>query len=248
MEGLKNKVKNMVVVLFNRLSEKDKSDAIKRIIKESTPDQDFFLMIILSILMATFGLLIDNTAVIIGSMLIAPLLSPILGLSLGVVMADHMLIARSFYTVIKSLAYGIFGAAIVTLLFSSNYHDTTEIVSRTEPSMIYAAIAVVAGLAASFAIAVPEVSPTLPGVAIAVALIPPIAVTGIGVARFDWNIISNSFLLFALNTAGIVFSSMVIFSLMNLYVKRTVVASAVKKEDEIVQKEIEESKKIAEGN
>lgn len=237
----------MVFVLFNRLTEKDKSSAIKKLIADSTPDQDFFLMVILSILMATFGLLIDSTAVIIGSMLIAPILSPILGLSLGVVIADHKLISRSFYTVLKSLAYGIAGAAIVTLLFNSNYVENSEILARTEPSMIYAAIAVVAGLAASFALVMPEISPSLPGVAISVALIPPIAVTGIGVARFDWHIISNSFLLFAINAAGIVFASMVIFSLMNLYVKRKVVANAVEKEDEIARKEVEEAKKLKEN-
>jgi uncharacterized hydrophobic protein (TIGR00271 family) len=236
----------MVFVLFNRLSERDKGNAIKKLIYESTPDQDFFLMMILSILMATFGLLINSVAVIIGSMLIAPILSPILSLSLGVVMADPKLISRSFYTIIKSLAYGISAAAIITLLFNSQYQNTSEIIARTEPSMIYAAIAVIAGLAASFAIIMPEIGASLPGVAISVALIPPIAVTGIGVARFDWHIISNSFLLFAINAAGIVFASMIIFSMMNLYGKRKVVASAVKKEDDIVKKEIEEAKKLAE--
>jgi len=240
----------MVLVLFNRLTENDKATAIKKLISDSTPDQDFFLMVILSVLMATFGLLINSVAVIIGSMLIAPILYPILGLSLGVVIADYKLISRSFYTVLKSLAFGIAGAAAVTLLFNSNYENTAEILARTEPSMIYFAIAVIAGLAASFALVMPEISSSLPGVAISVALIPPIAVTGIGVARFNWHIISNSFLLFAINAAGIVFASMVIFSLMNLYVKRQVVASAVKKEDEITRKEIEKAKakKLAEEN
>lgn len=238
----------MVFVLFNRLTEKDKSDAVKKLICDSTPDQDFFLMVILSVLMATFGLLIDSSAVIIGSMLIAPILSPILGLSLGVVIADYKLISRSFYTVLKSMAYGVIGAAVITWLFNSNYESTAEIMSRTEPSMMYAAIAVIAGLAASFALVMPEISASLPGVAISVALIPPIAVTGIGVAKFDWHIISNSFLLFALNAAGIVFASMIIFSLMNLYVKRQVVAAEVKKNDDMTRKEIEEAKakKIAE--
>jgi uncharacterized hydrophobic protein (TIGR00271 family) len=234
----------MVFVLFNRLTERDKSTAVKKLISDSTPDQDFFLMVILSVLMATFGLLIDSAAVIIGSMLIAPILSPILGLSLGIVIADYKLISRSFYTVLKSLAYGVAGAAIVTWLFNSNYTETSEILARTEPTMIYAAIAIIAGLAASFALVMPEISPSLPGVAISVALIPPIAVTGIGIARFNWHIISNSFLLFALNAAGIVFASMITFSLMNLYGKRQIAAGAVKKEDEIVRKEIEEAKKL----
>jgi uncharacterized hydrophobic protein (TIGR00271 family) len=238
----------MPLVLFNHLTEKDKSTAIEKLISDSTPDQAFFLMVILSVLMATFGLLIDSAAVIIGSMLIAPILSPILSLSLGVVMADPKLISRSFYTIVKSLAYGISGAAIVTLLFNSNYVTTSEIIARTEPSLIYAAIAVIAGLAASFALVMPKISASLPGVAISVALIPPIAVTGIGIARFDWHIISNSFMLFAMNAAGIVFASMVVFSLMNLYVKKSVVKSAVKKEDEIIKKDLAKAAKLAESN
>ena len=88
----------MVLVLFNNLTENDKSVAVEHLIKSSTPSQDFFLMIILSVLTATFGLLLNNVAVIIGSMLIAPMLYPFLSLSLGVTMSDAGLISRSFYT------------------------------------------------------------------------------------------------------------------------------------------------------
>jgi len=221
----------MLSQLFNNLKERDKSESIKDLIADSSPRQDFFLMIILSILMATFGLLIDDGAVIIGSMLIAPILSPVLSLSLGIIIADYRLISRSFYTILKSMAFGITSAAIITWLFNSNYHETHAIISRTEPSMIYAAIAFIAGLAASFARIKPQLSETLPGVAISVALIPPIAVTGIGVARFDWHLISNSFLLFLLNTMGIIFASMIVFSLMNLYIKKRVIDRAIKSEE-----------------
>lgn len=223
--------------LFNNLSEKDKGNAIESLIQHSTPRQDFFLLVILSILMATFGLLINSTAVIIGSMLIAPILHPILSLSLGVVISDGKLISRSFYTLMKSLAFGIAGAALVTIFFSSKFEMTPEIISRTEPSLIYACIAIVAGLAASFALVKPHLSETLPGIAISVALMPPLAVTGIGIARFDWSVISNSFLLFIINAAGIIFASMVVFSLMNLYIKRNVAVEAMCKEDANLKKE-----------
>ncbi|MDD3498050.1 MAG: TIGR00341 family protein [Candidatus Moranbacteria bacterium] len=238
----------MVLILFSQLTEKDKSNAIKKLISDSTPDQDFFLLVILSSLMAALGLIINSVEVIIGSMLIAPILSPILGLSLGVIMADFKLISRSSYAIIKSLAYGIAGAALVTLLFNSSYQNTDAIISRTDPSIIYFLIAFIAGLAASFALVMPQISPTLPGVAISVALIPPIAVTGIGIARFDWHIISTSFLLFAINAAGIIFASMIIFSLMNLSIKKWVVASAIKKEEEIIEKEVKKAEKLAKEN
>lgn len=224
-------------MLFNNLTHEDKSNAIEHLIESSTPRQDFFLMVMLSILMATFGLLANSAAVIIGSMLIAPILNPILSLSLGVVMADGRLISRSFYTIIKSLAFGIAAAALVTLFFQPKFELTSEIMLRTQPSLLYAAIAVVAGLAASFALIKPQLSETLPGVAISVALIPPLAVTGIGIARLDWNIISSSFILFLINAVGIIFASMVVFSLMHLYVSRRVASETIEKEEENMRQE-----------
>ncbi|MBU2028446.1 TIGR00341 family protein [Patescibacteria group bacterium] len=228
----------MFLSLFSNLTEKDKSNAIENLIETSTPSKDFFLMIILSILMATFGLLINSSAIIIGSMLIAPMLYPILSLALGITISDTRLISRSFYTIIKSLAYGIAAATIITAFFSyKDYNITDEILSRTEPSLAYAGVAIIAGMAASFALVKPKLSESLPGIAISVALIPPLAVTGIGIARFDWEIISNSFVLFIINAAGIIFASMIVFSLMNLYIKRTVVEVTIKKEDANLQLE-----------
>ncbi|MCD6150000.1 TIGR00341 family protein [bacterium] len=233
----------MALVLFNNLSEKDKSNAIENLITESTPRQDFFLMVILSVLMATFGILINNTAVIIGSMLIAPILYPILSLSLGIVMADFKLISRSFYTLLKSMVFGIAAAALIALFFAQGYET-----SLVEPSLIYVMIAIIAGLAASFALIKPQLSETLPGIAISVTLIPPLAATGIGIAKFDWNLISNSFVLFMVNAIGIIFASMIVFSLMHLYIKRVEARKAIKKEEKAVKQEKENAEKEKEKN
>lgn len=242
----------MVVVLFDNLTEKDKSRAIDNLISESTPRQDFFLLVVLSILMATFGLLLNSAAVIIGSMLIAPILYPILSLSLGIVIADIRLISRSFYTLVKSISFAVAAAALTTLFFRPDNFDLggenanlffSEILSRTEPTIIYGAIAIVAGLAASFALIKPHLSESLPGTAISVALIPPLGVTGIGIATLDWGLISNSFMLFIVNTIGIIFASLIVFSLMNLYIKRGDVQKAIKRESEVMEKEIAKAKK-----
>jgi uncharacterized hydrophobic protein (TIGR00271 family) len=242
----------MVLVLFDNLTEKDKSKAIDNLISESTPRQDFFLLVILSVLMATFGLILNSAAVIIGSMLIAPILYPILSLSLGIVIADFRLISRSFYTLVKSVAFAVAAAAFTTLFFKPPFFDLnsdearflfSEILSRTEPTIIYGAIAIIAGLAASFAMIKPHLSESLPGTAISVALIPPLAVTGIGIATLDWNLISNSFMLFIVNTIGIIFASLIVFSLMHLYIKREVAQKAIKRETDEVEKEIAKAKK-----
>lgn len=236
----------MVLVLFNNLTEKNKSEAVERLIKGSTPSQDFFLMIILSILTATFGLLMGNVAVVIGSMLIAPILYPVLSLSLGIIMSDVGLISRAFYTIIKSLAFGIIAATLATLLFSSQFTQITpEVLSLTQASLPFVMIAIIAGLAGSFALVKPQLSETLPGIAISVAIIPPIAVTGVGIAKFSWSLVSGGLLLFLVNIIGVVFASMITFSLMNFYVKRGEAKEAVEKEERKQERQKEKAEKKA---
>ncbi|MFH1188830.1 MAG: TIGR00341 family protein [bacterium] len=235
----------MFISLFENLSEEDKSNAVERLISTSTPSSDFFLMIVLSVLMATFGLLLGSGAVIIGSMLVAPILSPILSLALGITMSDAKLISRSTSTILKSIIISI-GAAILPALFFVVNHKIVlnpEIIARTEPSLAYAVIAIIAGFAASFALVKPRLNETLPGIAISVALIPPLAVTGIGIAMLDWGIVSNAFLLFVVNAIGIIFIGTINFSLMNFYVKRKVAEKTIKKEEQEQKKLLEESKK-----
>lgn len=228
---------------LNTLSEADKSKAVEKLITDSTPDFDFFLLMTLSILMATFGVLIDSVAVIIGSMLIAPLLSPILSFSLGIVMSDSKLISRSFYTVVKSFVVGVIAAALATLLFSSSDSGIPgEVASRIEPSLVYFFVAVIAGFAVSYSLVRPDLNATLPGIAVAVALIPPLAVVGFGIAKFEWAIVSGSFVLFLINVIGIIFASTLSFSLMNLYVKRKVAEKTIKNEE----KRLEEEKELEE--
>ena len=234
----------MVLVLFNNLTEKDKTKAIDSLISESTPRQEFFLMILLSILMATFGVLIDNSAVIIGSMLIAPMLYPILSVSLGIVMSNGKLISRSFYTLLKSTAVSIIGAIIITWLFGLNTELGKEFLSRTEPTIIYGTIAFISGLAASFALVKPDLSETLPGIAISVSLIPPLAATGIGIARLDWAVASGALIMFLLNTAGIIFASMIVFSMMNLYIKRNIVRKIIIREKKEMEQDIAKAKRL----
>jgi len=223
----------MLTRLLKDVSEKDKEEAIKRLITDSTPDTDFFFMAVLSVLMATFGLLIDNVPVLIASMLIAPLLSPVLGIALGIVMADSKLILRSAYAIGKSFVIAIFLSSVITLFFLNFVKDGLPGYGQgfDEAYIIYFAIAVVAGIAASFASVAPQLRGALPAAAIAVTLIPPIAAIGIGIAKFDWAIISNAFIIFVINTLGIVFASMVMFSLMSLYTKRTTAHKVALAED-----------------
>jgi len=232
----------MSIVLFRNLTDQDKTKAVERLIKGSTPSQDFFFMIILSILTATFGILLENTAVVIGSMLIAPMLYPILSLSLGIDLSDPKLISRSLWTILKSFTYGVAVSAIAAFLFSNHFDEvTSDIFLTNQPSLTHAAIAVIAGIAGSFALVKPQLNETLPGIAISVTLIPPIALTGIGIAKFSSLMISSGLLLFMINFIGITLAGTIVFSLMSFYPKREEAEKTVKKEDSKV-KRVENSK------
>ena len=97
---------NGILARFQSISEKDKSALVRKLMENSTPNFDFFYLTGLSIIMATLGLLLDNTAIIIGSMLIAPLMYPILGVALGLVMSNGEVLGRSIGTLIKALVIG----------------------------------------------------------------------------------------------------------------------------------------------
>ena len=223
---------------FRAIEEKDKSALVRVLMENSTPDFDFFYFVGLSVLMAALGLLVDSPSIVIGSMLIAPLLYPILGIALGLVMSDMSVLGRSILTLSKSLVIGL-GLSILATVFFGHSVATPEILARTNPNLIYLLVAIVAGAAVSYALARPEWSATLPGIAISVALIPPLAVVGIGIAMLNVHVITGSLLMLVMNFVGIVFAAMVSFSLMNLHEKQDIAKSTIKREDEKQQKENE---------
>jgi uncharacterized hydrophobic protein (TIGR00271 family) len=227
------------------ISEIEKSTAVKKLIEASTPNFDFFLLVILSVLMATFGLLENSAAVVIGSMLITPVLFPILSLSASVVMSDYSLIQRAGATLFKALVLGVAASTAATLFFGFGKELTAEILIRTEPTLVSIAIAIVAGFAVAYTLVKDSLNETLPGIAVAVALIPPIAVIGIGLANTNWGIVAGASVFLLVNVVGIVFASMLVFSLMNLYVKRDVAVRAATKADKEAEKEAEKVQQVS---
>lgn len=228
---------------FRAINENDKAALVRKLMQSSTPDFDFFYFIGLSVLMASLGLLANNTAIVIGSMLIAPLLYPILGVALGLVMSNPSVFGRSMLTLGKSFLVGVGIAMLATWLFGNgDIHLSEEIMLRTNYDLLHFLIAVAAGAAVAFALGQPEWSETLPGIAISVALIPPMAVVGIGLASFEMTVVAGSLVLLLINCVGILFSAMVTFSLMNLYEKQNIAESTIKREEE----RVEDEKKVIE--
>ncbi len=184
----------------------------------SHPDFSYFLLVFLSSVIATLGLLINSPATIIGAMLVAPLMSPILGLGLGSIRGDDRLLKEAGTALLRGAAVAITISFLLTLnnrllpfvpLIPSDL--PSEVLARTHPSPMDLGIAIAGGLAAAFALAMPNISAALPGVAIATALMPPLAVVGIGLAYQRWEVAGGAFLLFITNGVAIAASAMLVF-------------------------------------
>lgn len=174
----------------------------------------YALELLLSAGIATFGLVLDSPAVVIGAMLISPLMGPILAGGLALAAADIYLGIKALLSVVLSSVCAIlFGAALVWLL---PFHSPTqEILARTHPNLLDLGVALFSGLAGTIVVCRGGGGggvTALPGVAIAVALMPPLCTIGFGVGSgFSWPIITGAGLLFLTNLAAITTSAFVAF-------------------------------------
>lgn len=239
-----------IISRFQAIEDADKARAVRTLVENSTPDFNFFFMLTLAVLMATFGMLAGSETIVIGSMLIAPIIYPVISLALGLSMSDRTLMRRSFVTLLKSFLLVVGAAVVATFFFSFGdgaSHDSQILLLRTEPSLIFLAIAVVSGLAVTYALMRPKLSEALPGVAVSVALLPPMAVIGIGIAWFSWTIIAGATLMLLINILGIVAATMVSFSLMDVKNERVTAHRTIREEEERVQEEEERAEEAADA-
>jgi len=190
----------------------------------------YFFMLALASGIATSGLLADSVPAIIGAMIIAPLMAPIMSLAFGVVIFDRQMILRSVLLVVSGVVVVVVVSYASTDLFGLRIAGT-EILNRTSPTLIDLGVAMLAGGAAAFAFTRRSIMNSIAGVAIAVALVPPLAVVGIGLALGPGtsvqmalsltevgfvsggaSIAQGAFLLFLTNLIGIVAVGIAVFA------------------------------------
>ncbi len=164
----------------------------------------YMLMCALSGGIATLGLLQSSTAVVIGAMLISPLMGPIASLGFGFASIDGKQIRAAMRVVALGAAIGILTGMLLTWL-SPIRNATPEIIARTAPTLLDLAIAILSGMAGAYA-TVQQKGTTAIGVAIATALMPPLATVGYGLGVFSLTFAAGAFLLFLTNLAAIAFS------------------------------------------
>ncbi|WP_224999106.1 TIGR00341 family protein [Cesiribacter sp. SM1] len=196
--------------LINHATTDQFKDLFTTLRENARPTSSYLVLMFLSTFIATLGLFGNSSPVVIGAMILAPLMSPIISLAMGVLRQDNMLIRSS----LKSIGYGMlvgYLCAILITLMTPLTASNSQILSRIRPNLLDLWIAVGSGIAGAYAHAKKEIAKTLAGVAIAVALVPPLAVSGIGVGWMNWNVFSGALLLLMTNLAGIVFAAAITF-------------------------------------
>ncbi len=178
--------------------------------ENARPTSSYLVLMFLSTFIATLGLFSNSSPVIIGAMILAPLMSPIISLSMGFLRQDSQLIRSSLKSIGLGLLLGYLCAMLITWLMPLSASNV-QILTRTRPNLLDLGIAVGSGIAGAYAHAKKEIAKTLAGVAIAVALVPPLAVSGIGAGRLNWEVFSGALLLLSTNLAGIVLAAAITF-------------------------------------
>lgn len=214
-----NRLQTWLSQYIKPLDTKRRNEIIEYIRKAATPGFDYFFLVILSSAIATIGLINDSPAVIIGAMLVAPLMSPILGVGLGSITADTNLTSSSAAALIRGALLSVLLSTLITLsniylpFVPSLLEIPGEVLARTQPTPNDLMIALAGGLAAAYSLSQPHLSAALPGVAIATALMPPLSTIGIGIALGRWEIAGGATLLFLTNAVTIAFAAILVFFL-----------------------------------
>ncbi len=190
-----------------------KDEVAREIAEAARPTRAYFIMTGLATVLASYGLLANSPAVIIGAMLVAMLLNPITGLSYALVTADVPLIRRSgvaeFLGAILVFAIGF--------VVGSVHHDlpiTQEMLVRCDPTLLDLVIAIAGGAAVSYATGNLRLNSALAGVAIATALVPPLANAGMLMAHGEPHLAAGALLLYVSNYASVLLAAMVVFWLL----------------------------------
>ena len=205
----KKTVKDSFIDLLS-MDESRKATVLDDIVVGSTPKTTYYLLLTISVLIAGFGLLTDSPAVVIGAMLVSPLMTPIFGISLGLVQGNVSLLRKGLIAEFGGVVIAIAAAAFLGF-FPFAQEVTPEMLARTSPTLLDLLVATLAGMAGCLAMIDERISPVLPGIAMATALTPPLAVCGLCLAFGAFDGAWGAFLLFFANFLAILAVSALMF-------------------------------------
>jgi uncharacterized hydrophobic protein (TIGR00271 family) len=198
------------------LRDGERREVIDRLFPRGIPRRQFFTrfvsLMMLSTAIAVFGILGDSTAVVIGAMLVAPLMFPVLGGAAAIVMGwPRRIVNRALLVAAGSLLAVLLAAAISFVIPGRATPLPAELMARTSPNLLDLGIALAAGAAGAYGQVRRHAADALTGVAVAVALVPPLAVVGITLQLTEWQLAVGAALLFLANVVGIVIAASATF-------------------------------------
>ncbi|MEM1084609.1 MAG: TIGR00341 family protein [Verrucomicrobiota bacterium] len=194
------------------MSREQRLDLVQGLREGSRWSLNFGVLLGCSVLIAGLGLLQNSVAVIIGAMLVAPLMTPLIGLGLAMVQGNFDLFGVANRSMLLGAGLSLVLGLILQWLTPGD-ELTLEVSLRGEPNILDLFIAFFAGVAAGYAFARPTLSGALPGVAISVALVPPLAASGIALGAGDWQVAMGAMMLFLANMVAISLGSAMVFRL-----------------------------------
>lgn len=180
---------------------------------------NFVILLGLAAVIATYGVVTDSTASVIGAMIIAPLMTPIMAAAAAITLGSTIRLSQA----IKLVAFGVLGVIVLAMLLTFfipdsliSFQTNSQITSRVSPGLMDLIIALAAGAAGAYALGRQEIADSIAGVAIAISLVPPLSVVGISLASEQWMDAGGSLLLFLTNFFAILVAGTIVFRLMGL--------------------------------
>jgi len=208
--------KNRTMITFFRDSAtKIKINTTNLLETYSSPSSIFFILISGAALIISAGLLLENTSVIIGGMVVAPLITPIFGFSLGIITFKPLIIFKSLSSILAGSILSIAISFLVGIIYRMPHFTHSllnqEIVSKAEPNVLFFLVAIVSGIVGTISYAREQISEKITGIAISAAIVPPLSVIGLAWSETNIQLMISSSLLFILNLLGIIFGSICTF-------------------------------------
>jgi len=214
-KGLKSVLHRKTLQWLPQLSPTDRVNMFDRLQAGARFNPDFLIMMGLATAIASLGLLQGSAAVVIGAMLVAPLMTPLIGAGFSLVQGNIRLFRKSMLAMVMGIAFGLVLSIIIDLLVPER-RLSMEILARVSPDVLDFFVALLSGMAAAYAFARPSLMGTLAGVAIAAALVPPLAVAGIGLSRGMLEVAESAAILHVTNLAAITLGGAIIFRLLGV--------------------------------
>lgn len=208
--GLTGKMERFVQRFNLILTQTEQEELLWQAEEMGSPHLDYSVLIMVAAVLASLGLLLNNPAVIIGAMLVAPLMQPLIGLAVGGATGRIALMRRALVTLVQGVAVALIISMVIGLLHSPDT-PTAEMLSRGNPGWLDVGVALASGFVGAYAMARKDIPGALAGVAIAAALMPPLCTVGLSLGAGHTELSVYSGLLFLMNIVCVSLSAWVVF-------------------------------------